>query len=127
MFGTLGAVGALGRRGTKPFAYVLFPDGTLHQEELTDKRIATRAQADVLRFNAAAEAEGKAALSNALAASSQPAEGFAGGVTSDSAEGSAQDGTGIAAELERLVALHASGMLDDENFRAAKARIIHGG
>ena len=50
-FGTLGAVGALSRRGTKPFAYVVFPDGTLHQEELTDKRIAARAQADVLRFN----------------------------------------------------------------------------
>jgi hypothetical protein len=38
-----------------------------------------------------------------------------------------RDGTGVAAELERLVALRASGMLDDEEFRAAKARIIHGG
>jgi hypothetical protein len=54
LFGTLGAVGSLGRRGTKPFAYVVFPDGTLHQEQLTDKRIAARAQADVLRFNALA-------------------------------------------------------------------------
>jgi Short C-terminal domain len=34
---------------------------------------------------------------------------------------------GVAAELERLVALRSSGMLDDEEFRAAKARIIHGG
>jgi len=34
---------------------------------------------------------------------------------------------GVAAELERLVALHSSGMLDDEEFRAAKARILHGG
>ena len=33
---------------------------------------------------------------------------------------------GVATELERLAALHSSGMLDDEEFRAAKARIIHG-
>jgi hypothetical protein len=38
-----------------------------------------------------------------------------------------QDGTGVTAELERLAALHSSGVLDDEEFRAAKARIIHGG
>jgi len=38
-----------------------------------------------------------------------------------------QEGTGVAAELERLAALHSSGVLDDEEFRAAKARIIHGG
>jgi hypothetical protein len=54
LFGTLGAVGSLSRRGTKPFAYVVFPDGTLHQEQLTDKRVAARAQADVLRFNVSA-------------------------------------------------------------------------
>jgi hypothetical protein len=53
-FGTLGAVGALSRRGTKSFAYVVFADGALYQEELTDKRIAASAQTDVLRFNALA-------------------------------------------------------------------------
>lgn len=53
-FGVLGAVGALGARGSKPFAYVVFPDGTLHQNEISDKRVAARAQADVLRFNAVA-------------------------------------------------------------------------
>lgn len=37
-----------------------------------------------------------------------------------------QDSKGVAAELERLAALHSSGMLDDEEFRAAKTRIIHG-
>jgi hypothetical protein len=37
-----------------------------------------------------------------------------------------QEGTGVAAELERLAALHSSGALDDEEFRAAKARIIQG-
>lgn len=53
-FGVLGAVGAIGARGSKPFAYVVFPDGILHQNELSDKRVAARAQADVLRFNALA-------------------------------------------------------------------------
>jgi len=53
-FGALGAVGALATRGSKPFAYVVFPDGTLHQNALSDKRVAARAQADVLRFNALA-------------------------------------------------------------------------
>ena len=46
------------------------------------------------------------------------------GAASSSTGGSAQDRTGLAAELERLVALHSSGMLDDEEFRVAKARII---
>lgn len=53
-FGGLGAIGALAARGSKPFAYVVFPDGTLHQNEIIDKRVAARAQADVLRFNALA-------------------------------------------------------------------------
>ena len=43
------------------------------------------------------------------------------------AEPDSQDGAGVTAELERLAALHSSGALDDEEFRAAKARIIHGG
>jgi len=58
-FGATGAVAALARRGTKPFAYVVFPDGTLHQTPLGDKKVAARAQADVLRFNALAEAARK--------------------------------------------------------------------
>jgi hypothetical protein len=48
------SVGALGARGSKPFAYVVFHDGTLHQNDLKDKRVAARAQADALRFNALA-------------------------------------------------------------------------
>jgi hypothetical protein len=43
---------------------------------------------------------------------------------SSSTGGSAQARTGVAAELERLVALHSSGKLDDEEFRVAKARIL---
>ena len=46
------------------------------------------------------------------------------GTASSSTGGSAQGCSGVAADLERLVALHSSGMLDDEEFRAAKARII---
>jgi hypothetical protein len=59
-FGPAGALVALAARGSKPFAYVIFPDGTLHQASLPDKHVAGRAQADVLRFNAlAAQAGGK--------------------------------------------------------------------
>lgn len=47
--------------------------------------------------------------------------------TPATAQPHSQEGMSIAAELERLTALHASGALDDEEFRAAKARIIHGG
>lgn len=54
-FGATGAVAALARRGTRPFGYVVFPDGTLHQTLLGDKKIAERVQADLLRFNALAE------------------------------------------------------------------------
>jgi hypothetical protein len=54
-FGATGAVAAIARRGTKPFAYVVFPDGTLYQTPLGDKKLAARVQADVLRFNALAE------------------------------------------------------------------------
>ena len=89
---------------------VTFADGNVWEKRFTDRPSVTKAQAEAVRFNA-------------LAASSQPADGEGSG----SAEGSAQDSTGVAAELERLVALHSSGMLDDEEFRAAKARIIHGG
>lgn len=53
--GATGAVAALARRGTKPFAYVVFPDGTLHQTPLGDKKVAARVQEDVLRFNTLAE------------------------------------------------------------------------
>jgi hypothetical protein len=94
-----------------------------HETAVKGNKNLRKAELDVASFNAAAEAEGEAAWFDAAAASSQPDDGAASGP----AEGSAQDITGIAAELERLAALHSSGMLDDEEFRAAKARIIHGG
>jgi hypothetical protein len=106
--GPVGLVAAMSRAGAG-IALVMFADGNFWQKTFADKASLTNAQAEAVRFNA-------------LAASvSQPAEGSA----NDSAQ--AQKGTGVVSELERLVALHSSGMLDDEEFRAAKARIIHGG
>jgi hypothetical protein len=58
------------------------------------------------------KAQGEAVRFNALAADAGRKE-----VTGSS-------GDGVAVELERLAALHASGALDEEEFRQAKARII---
>ncbi len=107
--GPFALLAGFSRAGTG-VAVVTFADGCVREKEFTDKPSLLKAQAEAVRFNA-------------LAASSQPADSAA----SRSAEGSAQDDRGVAAELERLAALHSSGMLDDEEFRAAKARIIHGG
>ena len=41
----------LSAQGWKPFASAVFPDGALHQSDVTGKRMAARAQADVMRFN----------------------------------------------------------------------------
>jgi len=60
--------------------------------------LMTRAQAGGLQFNALAAAEPE-----------NP------------------DDAAVAAELERPVALHQSGALEDQEFRAAKARILRGG
>jgi len=94
----------------KANAAVVFPDGTVHTRALNGGSEIREAQVQVVQFNA-------------LAASNQPAYGAASGP----AGGLAQDPAGIAAELERLTTLRASGALDEEEFRAAKARIIHGG
>jgi hypothetical protein len=126
---TVGAVVAFGPLGLaalasgQAVAYITFSDGTTHETAVKGNKNLRKAELDVASFNAAAEAEGEAARFDVAAASSQPDDGAASGP----AEGSAQDITGIGAELERLAALHSSGMLDDEEFRAAKARIIHGG
>ena len=113
MLGPVGLLSAVSRKGFEVFAVVSFADGIVFDKQFDKK--STNASLLI-------KAQGEAAQFNALAASSQPADGTACG----SAEGSAHDGTGVAAELERLVALHSSGMLDDEEFRAAKARIING-
>jgi hypothetical protein len=108
LVGPLALLAGISRAGTG-IAVVTFPDGSARQKRFTDKASLAKAQAEAARFNA-------------LAASSQPAHCAASG----SPEGSAADDTRIAAELQHLAALHASGVLDDEEFRAAKARIISG-
>ncbi len=83
------------------------PGGRARRGDLREGRGSlTRAQVAAARFNALA-----AAAAAAEAPAAAPVEASQGGLT---------------AELERLAALHTSGALDDEEFRAAKARIIGG-
>jgi hypothetical protein len=114
MLGPAGLLSAASRKGFEVFAVVSFADGNVWEKTFdkksTNASLLIKAQSEAVRFNA-------------MAASGQPDRG----VTSGPAEDSAHYDTGVAAELERLAALHSSGMLDDEEFRAAKARIIHGG
>jgi hypothetical protein len=91
-------LGGLSRAGFRGFALITFADGTTWEQAFTDSASVTRAQAEAARFNALA----------AAAQSPAPAQG------------------GVVAELERLSAMHKSGALNDEEFRAAKARIING-
>jgi hypothetical protein len=99
--------GAYSRPRAGGLAVVTFSGGGVWQKVLPDPASLMRAAAEAIRFNA-------------LAAAGQPADDAVSG----SAQGPAQ--AGVASELERLAALHSSGALDDEEFRAAKARIING-
>lgn len=91
---------------------VTFANGVVHRRQIVGKLLVRNARQDVIQFNQQV----------VMAAGREVEEG-----TPVAAEPDRQEGTGVAAELERLVALHAAGMLDDEEFRAAKARIIRGG
>jgi hypothetical protein len=51
-FGAVGGVGVLSAQGSKPFDCAVFPDGALHQSDITGERMAARAQVDVMRFSA---------------------------------------------------------------------------
>lgn len=109
LLGPVGLLAGASRPGAG-VAVVVFANGTTGQAILTDRQALTRAQTDAMRFNT-------------LAASA----GLPSSVESDldrlkQEKGSVQ--AGVAVELERLAALHSSGALDDEEFRAAKARII---
>jgi putative oligomerization/nucleic acid binding protein len=88
-------------------AVVAFADGSTSEKMLTDMASVGWAQ-------------GAAAQFNSLAASVQPLDG----TPSEEGPAPSQDGAGIVSQLERLAALRASGALDDEEFQAAKARII---
>jgi hypothetical protein len=98
ILGPFALLAGASRAGTG-VALVTFADGNVWEKRFIDKPSVTKAQAEAVRFNALA---------------------------SGSAERSARVGTGVSAELERLAALHSSGMLDDDEFRAVKARIISG-
>jgi len=106
--GPFALLAGFSRAGTG-VAVVTFADGNVREKEFTDKSSLLTAQAEAVKFNA-------------LAASSRPADGPVSG----SAESPAQGDTGIAAELERLAALHPSGVLAEGEFRAANARILGG-
>lgn len=95
--GPAGLLAGMASRAGTGVAVVAFADGSFRERVFKDKPSLTGAQAEAARFNA-------------LAAAGQTA-----------------GGPGVADELERLAALHSSGVLDDEEFRAAKARIIGGG
>jgi Short C-terminal domain len=122
LLGPAGLLAAASRAGTG-LAVVTFADGSSGRGLLLrDQPSLTRAQTAAVQFNA-------------LAASGEPprpsGEGAYSSIESDLARlkqetGLAAPHTGVAAELERLAALHASGVLDDEEFRLAKARLLGG-
>jgi hypothetical protein len=93
--------GAYSRPRNGGIAVVVFPTGNAWQTTLPDSASVARALAEAMRFNALADA------------ATQP-------------ETPGHDDTGIAAQLERLAALHANGALNDDEYQAAKARIISG-
>lgn len=109
--GSFGLDSALNRKGFEVFAVVSFADGTIYkrkfEKKYAEKVLLSNAQLEAVQFNA-------------LADSGHPVDSAASG----SAESSAQGGARVASELERLAALHASGDLDNEEFRTVKERII---
>ena len=102
----VGPAGAISRT-YKGVAVVAFADGSVSEKLLTDLASVAKAQAAVAQFNS-------------LAASARPVEDTPSGRE----QGPARNGVEIVSQLERLAALHYSGALDDEEFRAAKAHII---
>lgn len=106
--GPLGLLAGVSRTGFQGFAVVTFPDGTAWEKKFKDSASLIKAQSEAVRFNALA--------------ASQRAQGGAGIATEH--HSAMQSEGGVVAELERLIAVHKSGALDDEEFRAAKAQII---
>jgi hypothetical protein len=101
--GTAGPVGLLAtvrRKKYRGVAAVAFPDGNVSKKQVTDASTLIKAKAEAVRFNI---------LAVGAAPATRPA------------------GHGVASDLERLAALHASGSLDDEEFRRAKAHALSGG
>lgn len=98
--GTVSSAGlraGLSRKRYRGLAAVAFPDGNVWKQKLTDASALVKAKAEAARFNI---------LAVGAAPETRPA------------------GNGVASDLERLAALHISGILDDEEFRQAKARAL---
>ena len=93
--GTTGA--GMSRKRYRGVAAVAFTDGSVSEKKLTDATALIKAKAEAVRFNI---------LAVGAAPETRPA------------------GNGVASDLERLAALHTSGILDDEEFRQAKARAL---
>lgn len=101
LLGPVGLLAGASRAGFKGVSVVAFPDGTTREKKFKDAAALAKAEVEAGRFNA-------------LAATTVAAETPA---SSSSAES-------VSTELERLAGLHAAGVLDDEEFRTAKARVL---
>jgi Short C-terminal domain len=99
MAGPAGPRAGVSRKGYRGVAAVAFPDGNVWKKEFTDASALIKVKAEAVRFNI---------LAVGAAPETRPA------------------GYGVASDLERLAALHASGILDDEEFRQAKACALGG-
>lgn len=99
VLGPVGLLAGVSRKGFRGYSVVAFADGTSKQKTFTESAPVIKAQAEAARFNA-------------LATNGEHQPGH-------------QD-EGLTRELERLTAMHASGALDDEEFRAAKAKVLGG-
>jgi hypothetical protein len=54
---TLMPLVALSKRTKGACAFVIFPDGRVHEHKLTDRKMITTAKTDAIRFNALAAAQ----------------------------------------------------------------------
>ncbi len=98
LLGPVGLLAGASRAGFKGVSVVAFLDGTMREKKFKDAAALAKAEVEASRFNTLATAD------KVLAGPS--------GVE------------GVSAELERLAGLHAAGVLDNEEFRAAKARVL---
>lgn len=98
--GLLGLLARVSNKGHRGVAAVAFPDGNVWKKEFTGASALIKVKAEAVRFNI---------MAVGAAPETRPA------------------GDGVASDLERLAALHASGVLDDEEFRQAKTLALSGG
>jgi putative oligomerization/nucleic acid binding protein len=114
VLGPVGLLAGASRTGTRGTAFIVFNDGGMNEKRINDQSSLVKAQADAVRFNALAAAHGGQVVKAATAA--QASTGPA--LDQQSA------GSRLADELGRLAGLHASGVLTDAEFQAAKAMLL---